>query len=93
MPQIRITVDGRLALTVEQAATRYKMEASSVRSMISRLQLEPAASLDGRKHLYLAAALDVAVKARPGKGANLRRSSEAMPAAVQDLNAAAAPRG
>lgn len=71
-PQIRITVDGRAALTVEQAAARYKVEHSSMRAIISRLQLQPAAALDGRKSLYLVAALDAAIKARPGKGANLR---------------------
>lgn len=75
MPQIRITVDGRAALTVEQAAARYKVAHSSMRSIITRLQLRPAAALDGRKSLYLTTVLDAAMKARPGRGSNLRNAA------------------
>ena len=73
MPVVRITVDGRLALTVEQAAQRYRLTPASMRSALARLRMAAAAELDGRKQLYLARELDAAMKARPGKGANLRR--------------------
>lgn len=75
MPTIRITVDGKLALTVEQAADRYGLAQSSMRGELTRLKgkLDPIAELDGRKKLYLATALDKVMKSRPGKGANLRK--------------------
>jgi hypothetical protein len=70
MPEIRITVDGRPAATIELAAPRYNMEPSSLRGALTRLgdAIRPAAMLDGRKPLYFIAALDKAIKARPGKG-------------------------
>ena len=74
-PQIRITVDGRLALTVEQATVRYGFSAASaLRTALTRLDppVEPVAYLDGRKPLYGATQLDKAMKGRPGRGANLR---------------------
>lgn len=76
MPAVRITVDGRLAVTVEQAAERYGLAASSVRAIITRERIEPDAELDGRKKLYLATRLDAILRARPGKGSNLRRSAD-----------------
>lgn len=79
-PKIRITVDGRLALTVEQAADRYGLAVSSMRAAISRLKITPDAYLDAdrphaqrRRGLYLASALDKALRARVGRGANLRQ--------------------
>lgn len=70
MPTIRITVDGKVALTVEQAAERYGLAASSMRAALTRLgdAVAQVAMLDGRKPLYNQAALDAAMKARPGKG-------------------------
>ena len=70
MPTIRITVDGKLALTVEQAAARYGLHLSSMRAALTRLggAITPVADLDGRKKVYLAADLDRAMKARPGRG-------------------------
>ena len=68
-------MDGRLALTVEQVTARYGFPSHMhTRKVLSRLSpsVEPVAWLDGRKPLYGAAALDAAIKARPGKGANLR---------------------
>lgn len=76
-PVIRITVDGRLALTVEQAAARYSLQPSSMSAALSRLSVEPDANLDGKKKLYLAARLDALMKARPGKGANLTAEARA----------------
>lgn len=74
MADIRITYDGRLALTTAQAAARYSLELASMRKTLSRLPIEPLPEpLDARTPLYLATDLDRAMKARPGKGANLRR--------------------
>lgn len=76
VPTIRITVDGKLALTVEQATDRYGLsEPSAMRTVLARLKQAgnpagtPVAYLDGRKPLYSAAALDRAMKRRPGRGA------------------------
>jgi hypothetical protein len=71
--KLRITLDGRLALTVEQAAARYGLKPHSMTSALSRLRVVPDAMLDGRKPLYLALRLDALMKGRPGKGANWRR--------------------
>ena len=69
--RIRITIDGKLVLTVEQAAARYSIGSSSMRAALTRLgdSVSPAAYLDGRKPLYLATELDAAMKSRPGRGA------------------------
>lgn len=79
MPHVRITIDGKTALTVEQAATRYGLKPSSMSAALSRLAVEPDAELDGRKKLYLATRLDEIIKTRPGKGANLRSRPPAQP--------------
>lgn len=70
MAKIRITVDGKPALTVEQAAERHGLRPSSMRGELTRLggTIEPAAMLDGRKPLYDQAELDAAMAARPGRG-------------------------
>ncbi len=83
MGRIRITVDGKLALTIEQAAERYGLKDSSMRAALTRLKgkIEPAEHLDGRKPLYLATPLDKAMKTRPGKGANLRKTDPTQAAA------------
>lgn len=69
---IRILYDGKLALTIAQAAQRYNLAPDAMRQAINRFRragliAELPESLDGRK-LYPAAALDKAMKARPGKG-------------------------
>ena len=76
-PTIRITVNGKLAYTVEQAAAKYGMEPSSMRGAITRAgdQIEEVAKLDGKKPLYLASALDKAMAARPGRGHGPRRKA------------------
>lgn len=67
---IRITVNGKLALTVEQAAERYGLAPSSMRGELSRLKgVVTPIDFDGRKKLYLARELDQVMRARPGKGA------------------------
>jgi hypothetical protein len=65
-PVIRITVNGKLAYTVEQAAAHYGMGPSSIRAATSRAGLQGAAKLDGKKPLYLASALDKLMAARTG---------------------------
>lgn len=66
-PVVRITVNGRLALTTRLAALRYGIAESSMRSRLTRLKgkIEPVAYLDGdraggqrRQGLYLATELD-----------------------------------
>lgn len=76
-PTIRITVNGKPALTVAQAAERLGMAPSSVRSAITRLgaALEPAAHLDSRTPLYYVTALDRALARRPGRGHRAPESS------------------
>jgi hypothetical protein len=73
---IRITYDGKLALTTAQAARRYGLELATMRKSLSRLPIKPLPeALDDRTPLYSATELDAAMKARPGKGANLKRVS------------------
>lgn len=73
MSEVRITVGGRLALTVRQALDRYReryeiasMEA--MHSIIRRAELEADGHIDGRTPLYLARKLDALMESRPGKG-------------------------
>lgn len=66
--EIRITVDGQHALTTRQAAERYGIQEGSMRTAISRYSVVPVAYLDGRTPLYPAAALDKAMRNRPGPG-------------------------
>lgn len=71
MNDVRITVDGKRALTVEQAAERYGIQPGSMRGELTRLgdKVQPVAMLDGRKPLYLMSELDKLMKGRPGRGA------------------------
>lgn len=69
-PVVEIFVDGRAALTVEMAAARYGLAASSMRAALSRLgHAATAVAHLGNKPLYLAAELDLAMAARPRRGA------------------------
>lgn len=81
MPEIRITVDGKPAATIELAAPRYNMEPSSLRGAISRLgdAIEHVAMLDGRKPLYLIKDLDRAIAARAGQGKGGGRPRKTQP--------------
>lgn len=69
-PKIRITVNGKLALTVEQAAVRLGVTPGALSGELTRYKgtIRPIAELDGRKKLYLATELDKWWKARPGRG-------------------------
>lgn len=67
-PVVRITVDGKRAETVDMAAERKGVAASSMRGEISRYKLEPVAQLDKQKKLYWAKDIDAMWKKRPGVG-------------------------
>lgn len=73
MTEVRITVDGRRALTVEMIAERYGLEPPSVRSFLKRAALRPVADL-GKKKVYDARAVAEARKHSPGRGAHWRRA-------------------
>lgn len=73
-PVIRITVDGRPALTVAQAAARLGIPASGLRRDLAREAGAPVpvAPLDARTPLYDAGDIDAfgeQLQQRPGKGA------------------------
>lgn len=67
-PRVRITIDGRVALTVEQAAARKGVKPKSITGEIARYGFEHDAMLDGRKKLYLQARFDAWWDNRVGKG-------------------------
>lgn len=70
---IRILYNGKLALTTAQFADRYGLTMETARKALSRLGVDPLPEqLDGRTKLWPAAPIERAMKARPGKGANLR---------------------
>lgn len=73
MPTVRITVDGKPAVTVQQALERYRdrygiRTVTSMRSIVHRAGLEPAGHADDRTPLYLIKTLDALMDSRPGKG-------------------------
>lgn len=71
-PVIRITADGKLALTLEQAAARKGVGVSSMRGEISRYKVphipDTEEALGDRKKLYWAKDIDAMWKKRPGVG-------------------------
>lgn len=67
-PKIRITVDGRIALTVEMLAERWGVATKTVSSALSRDGIEHDGMLDKQKKLYLQTKSDAWWKNRPGKG-------------------------
>jgi hypothetical protein len=71
---VRITLDGKLALTVDQAAERYGLERSSVSAALTRGHIDHDGMLDGKKKIYLAARLDRLILGRPGRGSNKRKA-------------------
>jgi hypothetical protein len=68
-PEIRITVGGKLAYTTAQAATKHDRPVPQMRTLISRLGVEPVAHLDTRTPLYGATALAKAIRGMKGRGA------------------------
>lgn len=69
-PRVRITVDGKPAFTVEQAAAHLGVPAKTLSGELTRYKgaIQPAAELDGRKKLYLVKDINAWWAARPGKG-------------------------
>lgn len=67
-PRVRITIDGRVALTVEKIAERKGVKPKSVTGELTRYAVEHDAMLDGRKKLYLQAKIDAWWDNRGGKG-------------------------
>lgn len=78
-PRVRITIDGRVALTVEQAAARKGVKPKSVTGEITRYKIEHDAMLDGRKKLYLQAKFDKWWDNRGGKGSKKLAPDSASP--------------
>ncbi len=73
MAEIRVLYDGKLAITCSQFAEQHGMTMDTARKTLSRLGVDPLPEqLDGRTKLWPAAPVEKAMKARPGKGANLR---------------------
>lgn len=70
MPDIRITVDGRPALTTAQAAQRHARTPAEMRSLFSarRYGLPSVADLDRRTPLYDVDAVDALVAGMVGQG-------------------------
>lgn len=70
MPDIRITVDGRPALTTAQAAQRHARTSAEMRTLFSvrRYNLEPVAALDDRTPLYDLEAVDALIGGMVGQG-------------------------
>lgn len=82
---VEITYRGRLVLTTAQAAERYGLALSSMRSALARgLGVDPVAALDARTPLYDADQLDRAMHERPGKGANMRSAGNRSAEGDQD---------
>lgn len=67
-PKIRITIDGKVALTVEMLAERWGVATKTVSSALSRDGIEHDGMLDRQKKLYLQTKSDLWWKGRPGKG-------------------------
>lgn len=70
MPDIRITVDGRPALTTAMIAEQRGRSAGVVRDLLSarRYDLAPVAELDSRTPLYDEAAVAALFERLPGQG-------------------------
>lgn len=76
--EIHILYNGKRALTMALFAERYGMNIDTARKTLSRLGVDPLPKqLDGRTKLWPAAPVAQAMKARPGKGANLRGPRDA----------------
>lgn len=78
MAGIEITYDGRPVLTAALAGERYNLALDAMRQALRRADLQPVAALDARTPLYDAGQVAAAMAARPGKGANLRRTESAL---------------
>lgn len=70
---VRITIDGKLALTVDGLAERYGLVNRSIAAIISRGQVEHDGMLDGKKKIYLATKFDAIMRGRPGRLGAVKR--------------------
>lgn len=70
-----LTFNGRMIATVPQLADRHGLTVEAMRQALRRLSVAPVepAPIDARTPVYFVTEVDRAMKARPGKGANLRR--------------------
>ncbi|HET8640560.1 MAG TPA: hypothetical protein VFM37_01415 [Pseudonocardiaceae bacterium] len=73
MARLKILVDGRLALTTAMLAAEFGLSPQAIRMAIMRLGIEPVDEIDARTPLYPAVATRAKLRARPGRGANLRK--------------------
>lgn len=67
-PEVRITVNGRQALTYNLAAEKHGLTPDAVRMALGRAGVEPCGKLE-RLPLFYATEVSAALKARPGRGA------------------------
>lgn len=72
MATIRITVDGRLALTTGQLADEFGLTPAGMRTILGRLGVDAVAKLDDRTPLYPAVETRKALRERPGRGRSKR---------------------
>lgn len=69
-PAIRITVNGRRAVTVDMAAAEHDMSHDAMRKTLDRAGAQPIPGARiGRQPLYAASAVTAAISQRPGRGA------------------------
>lgn len=69
MPDIRITVDGRRAFTVDLAAAEYGMTHDAMRKALDRAEVRPLDAKLWRQPLYPAKEVRAALASRKGRGA------------------------
>jgi hypothetical protein len=74
VPDIRITVAGRPALTTEQAALRHGRGLSQMRTLFARYKIEPVAYLNPRMALYDEEQVSALTPVGQGKGGGRKRS-------------------
>lgn len=88
MASIRILYDGKLALTMKQAAERYGLKPDAMRQAVLRLKrvgtvTELPEALDGSTKLYAATQLDRAMKRRPRRAVNVGKQLDEAPVVPQ----------
>lgn len=70
-----ITVDGKVVVTIAQAAAARGITQAAMRKAISMQKIRPAFELDGRTPLFDPAEMGAILDARPGRGSHFRRHS------------------
>jgi hypothetical protein len=69
MPDIRITVDGRRAFTVDLAAAEFGLSHDAMRKALDRAAVQPLDARLWRQPLYPAKDVRAALSNRKGRGA------------------------